>query len=120
MTRLLQIPHEQRPFDGEGVLIFYDGPQLLWLPVEGSRLLALGLPPEAGACPYLVAELTEDQAQALLRNEVTLRSLYQTATLWLLADYGADELTLEPVLYVSEDWLPGDVRLQLHERLARA
>lgn len=115
MTTTLQfaIPHEQRPFAGEDVLVFYDGPIVFWLPVAGRRLLATALPPEAGVCPYLVAELTADQADALLANKVTLRSVYQGAKArWLMSDYGADVLTLDPITYIGESWLPGDVPLR--------
>lgn len=115
MTTTLQfaIPHEQRPFADDDVLVFYDGPIVFWLPVAGRRLLATALPPEAGVCPYLVAELTADQADALLANKVTLRSVYQGAKArWLMSDYGADVLTLDPITYIGEAWLPGDVPLR--------
>lgn len=114
MTTTLQfaIPHEQRPFADDDVLVFNDGPLVFWLPVAGRRLLATALPHEAGACPYLVAELTAHQADALLANEVTLRSVYKAAKLrWLMADYGADILTLDPITHIGENWLPGDVPL---------
>ncbi len=115
MTTTLQfaIPHEQRPFADDDVLVFYDGPIVFWFPVAGRRLLATALPPEAGVCPYLVAELTADQADALLANKVTLRSVYQGAKArWLMSDYGADVLTLDPITYIGESWLPGDVPLR--------
>ncbi len=43
---------------------------------------------------------------------ITLDIAYKEANaLWLMADYGADSLILEPVLYIAADWLPGDVLL---------
>ena len=108
----LDIPKEQRPFLPENVLIYYDGPQLFWLPVPDRYFLAVALPDSAGPWPFLVAELTEDRATLLKSRGITLDTAYKEANaLWLMADYGADSLILEPVLYIATDWLPGDVLL---------
>lgn len=112
----LAIPHEQRPFGGDDVLIYYDGPLLFFLPVPEQRLLAIALPADAGTCPFLVVELTEEQARAMLANEVTLRSVVLAASgAWFMPDYGADSLVLEPRTSIPQAWLPGDVRLQLED-----
>ncbi|KWA83824.1 hypothetical protein WL29_20890 [Burkholderia ubonensis] len=115
MTTLnLAIPHEKRPFDGPDVLVYYDGPQLFWLPYEGRRLLAVALPTEAGRCPFLVVELTEDQAQAVEGNRITMRAACLAAQAkWVMPDYGAENLVFVPLDAIPEAWLPGDVLLRL-------
>ncbi|KVP17373.1 hypothetical protein [Burkholderia ubonensis] len=114
MTTLkLTIPHDKRPYFGPGVLAYYDGPQLFWLPCEGRKLLAVGLPDEAGHWPFLVGELTEDQAQALEGNRITLRAVFLSAwAKWVMRDYDAETLVLEPLDAIPDVWLPGDVLLQ--------
>ena len=115
MTTLnLALPHDKRPFCGPDVLAYYDGPQLFWLPAEGRRLLAVGLPDDAGRYPFLVVEMTEAQAQAVAGNRITLRAACLAGTAkWVMRDYDADVLVLEPLDAIPEAWLPGDVLLRL-------
>ncbi|KVP75549.1 hypothetical protein WJ96_07535 [Burkholderia ubonensis] len=115
MTTLnIALPHDKRPFCGPDVLAYYDGPQLFWLPCDGRRLLAVGLPDEAGHWPFLVVELTEDQAQAVEGNRITMRAVFLAASAkWVMRDYDAETLVLEPLEVIPEDWLPGDVLLRL-------
>lgn len=113
-TLLLDIPQEQRPFAGPEVLVYYDGPQLFWLPVPGRRLLALSLVPVEGRCPYVVVELTQEVAEALEGNRMTLKAAFEAATSsWLMPDYGAAALELQPLAGIPEQWLPGAVLLRL-------
>jgi hypothetical protein len=113
-TLNIAIQHDKRPFCGSDVLFYYDGPLLFWLPCEGRRLLAVALPVEAGKWPFLVVELSEEQAQDLEGNRVTLRAVCLACKAkWLMRDYGADSLALEPLEGVlPEEWLPGDVLLR--------
>jgi hypothetical protein len=112
-TLNLAIPHDKRPFGGPDVLFYYDGPQLFWLPCEGRRLLAVGLPDEVGHWPFLVVELTEEQAQAVEGNRLTLRAACLTGKAqWLMRSYDADPLVLEPLDGIPEEWLPGDLMLR--------
>jgi hypothetical protein len=109
----LSIPHDKRPFCGPDVLCYYDGPLLFWLPVEGRRLLSVALPDEAGRWPFLVVEVTDEQALALESNQLTLRAAVLAAgEKWHLRDYDAETLVLEPLDSVPEAWLPGDVMLK--------
>ena len=111
----LPIPHESRPFSGDDVLAYYDGPLIFWLPCPGRRLLTFALPDEAGPHPFLVVEATEEQAQAFLTNRLTAQGICLAAQqAWLMPDYGADTLTLEPLASIPAEWLPGDVMLHLH------
>lgn len=111
----IPIPAAGRPYSGPDVLYYYDGPLLFWLPSPGRNLLALALPEEVGAWPFLVSELTDEQARALLEGALTLRSAVVLAREnWLLADYGSERFwTLSPMEDVPEDWLPGDLPLGL-------
>ena len=112
MTTLhLALNHDQRPFGGASVLVYYDGPQLFWLPCQDRRLLAFALP-SGGRWPFLVVELNSAQADAVEANQLTLRGACLTATAkWLMPDYDAPELVLTPLDQIPEDWLPGDVML---------
>jgi hypothetical protein len=112
MTTLhLALKPDQRPFDGASVLVYYDGPQLFWLPCPERRLLAFCIP-DGGRWPFLVIELSSAQADAVETNQLTLRAACLTATAkWLMPDYDAPELILTPVAQIPEDWLPGDVML---------
>ena len=110
----LAIPPEQRPFCDEAVLVYYDGPQVFWLPCPGRRLLAFSVPNSAGPDPFLVIEVTESQAHALISNQLTVRGICLAAQgAWLMPDYGADTLVLEPLEAIPSEWLPGDVMLYL-------
>jgi hypothetical protein len=113
-TLNLVIQPDKRPYCGSDVLCYYDGPQLFWLPCEGRRLLAVALPDDAGQWPFLVVELTEEQAQNLEGNRVTLLAVCLACKAkWHMRDYGADTLVLEPLSGpLSDDWLPGDVLLR--------
>jgi hypothetical protein len=112
-TLHLALNPDQRPFGGADVLVYYDGPQLFWLPCPGRRLLAFALP-DGGKWPFLVVELTESDAAALAANRLTLRAAcLGAAAKWLMPDYDAAELVLEPLGALPADWLPGDVMLSL-------
>jgi hypothetical protein len=115
MTTLqIALAHDQRPFGGMDVLVYYDGPQLFWLPFNGRRLLALSLPNDAGKWPFLVVELTDTQAQDLEGNRLTVRAACLAAQArWVMRDYDAQPLVLEPLDTVPADWLPGDVLLNM-------
>lgn len=114
-TLTIPIEPECRPFDGDEVLAFYDGPIMFWLPWEQGRLLAIALPDEAGAHPFLVVEVSEENACALLTNRKTVRKVFmECPRAWLMADYGrAGALLLEPLVSIPDEWLPGDVMLYL-------
>lgn len=112
----LTIPHNERPFSGGAVLVYYDGPMLFWLPVAGQHWLAMALPAGAGKWPYLVMELPQAQAEALWANQLTLLAAVRAAErCWLMPDYGADQLVLSLVTEIPVDWLPGDVCLAKQE-----
>jgi len=105
-----------RPSQPSDTLLYYDGPLLHWLPVEGRRLLAIALlePVEGhdAVWPFLVCEMTEQGAQALLNDELTLLGAVLSAEgRYLLPNYGAEVMELIPVECVPEDWLPGDAFL---------
>lgn len=109
----LAVPHAQRPFAAEGVLMFYDGPLIFWLPHPSLRLLAFAVLSQEQAYPCLVVEVTAEQAQAFLANQLSARRLcLESQQAWHLPDYGADELILEPLGSIPANWLPGDVMLQ--------
>lgn len=111
----LSIAPEYRPFDGDAVLLYYDGPIMFWLPGASVRLLAIALPDEAGPHPFLVVEVPQETADALLGNRMTVRRVCLSAPQsWLMPDYGQDgPLVLTPLASIPEKWLPGDVTLYL-------
>ena len=112
-TLKLALPHAQRPFFGEGVLMFYNGPLIFWLPHPSLRLLAFAVPIQQQQYPCLVVEVSAEQAQAFLSNQISARRLcLEARQAWHLPDYGADELILEPLAGIPVNWLPGDVMLQ--------
>lgn len=113
-TLNLEIERDKRPFGGADVLFYYDGPQLFWLPVDGRRLLAVALPDDVGTWPFLVVELSEGQAQDLEENRVTLLAVCEACQQrWLMRDYGAERLVLEPLVgALVDEWKPGDVKLR--------
>ena len=93
------------------MLVYYDGPQLFWLPCEGRQLLAFALP-SGGRWPFLVIELTAEQVADLVNNKLSARAAcIGAAEKWLMPDYDAAELVLEQLLDIPADWLPGDVML---------
>ena len=103
---------ERRPFAGEGVLCYYNGPMLMWLDSGMDRYLAVALDDSAGPWPFLLARLDADAQEDLLAGRMTLRDAFTGR--WprlLLRDYGAPSLVVEPVDDVPEDWMPGDVCL---------
>jgi len=108
----LSIPHAQRPYADEGVLMFYDGPLLFWLPHTDHRLLAVSLETQDQRYPCLVVAVDAAQEKALLENQLTIRRVFGEARhAWRLADYGADELVAEPLSRIEAVDLPGDVML---------
>ncbi len=132
-TLILDVPRSRRPYASSEVLDYYDGPLLFWLPetalahgellsgasyasVFGARkLLVLALPEDAGDWPFLVAAVEPKMASAMEANKVTLLDAMQSAIpaghCYLMRDYGADLLELQPLTEVLDDWLPGDVSL---------
>ncbi len=114
----LALARSERPYSGEHVLYYYDGPLLFWLPHPELKLLAVALPEEAGPWPFLVASVGAEQAQALLFNKLTLqRTVLTSQANFLMADYGAETLELIPLDVVPPQWLPGDVCLTRDEVL---
>lgn len=107
-TLNLTIAHDQRPFFGPTVLMFYDGPQVFWLPVPGRSLLALALG-DGGPWPFLVIELSLEQAVAIAAGDMSFRAACLAASdQWLMPDYDADQLVLVPLDAIPEAWLPRD------------
>lgn len=105
MTLRLDIPPAQRPYGPNGTLIFYDGPQLLWLPVLDQHLLAIALPDDAGPWPFLVCRVHDEVVPTL--TLAGLRAIVLGAEAWyLLRDYGAPELILDSLAEVPEEWRP--------------
>lgn len=126
---ILDVRRSQRPYTSSEVLAHNDGPLLFWLPatalvhgellsgasyasVFGERkLLVLALPDDAGDWPFLVSAVEPQMASALDANEVPLikavQSAIPTGHCYLLKDYGADLLELQPLKEVPADWLPG-------------
>lgn len=107
-TAALTISLRERPFDGPEVLVFHDGPALMWLPAGDAqgRLLALALPEDAGPYPFLVARLATETAAALEAGRIDLREAFLSSSCFLLPDYGAEDLVLQPVSSPPDDWLP--------------
>lgn len=108
---LLELTH--RPFGPDEVLVFYDGPQLMWLTGMATRYLAVALPEDAGRWPFLLVALAESAQQSLDAGSMTLRQAFTTCgAVWLLPDYDAEVLVAHRMHHVPEDWLPGDVPLR--------
>lgn len=109
----LDIPYALRPGAPHETLLYYDGPLLFWLPAEGRHLLAVALlDGPHGAWPFLVAELSAQDAQALLSGQKTLQSAVKEALgWWLMPDYDAERLEFRRLTEVPAEWLPGDVFL---------
>lgn len=107
------IPYDQRPGAPEDTLLYYDGPLLFWLPAEGRHLLAVALPEGPhGPWPFLLAELSAPDAQALLSGQKTLQATVKDALgWWLMPDYDAERLEFRRLTVVPAEWLPGDVVL---------
>lgn len=102
----LDVPRSQRPYGPDETLAYYDGPLLFWLPAPGQHLLAIALPEDAGPWPFLVCQLS--QAAAADVRLGALRGIVCAAEAWfLMRDYGAPLLELEPVAELPEEWLPG-------------
>lgn len=106
----LGIPPAGRPFSQEdAVLACYDGPLLMVLesPVLGL-LLAQALPLSAGVWPFLVVPTTPEAVAELRLPRSQLRGWLTSAqTAYLLRDYGAQDLVVEPLpLPLPEEWLP--------------
>jgi hypothetical protein len=100
------------PCSADEVLYYCNGPQVFWLPHPELLLLAVALPDEAGSWPFLVVEMAADAAKALETNRLTLLAAVQGgARHYLLADFNAEILALQPLPAVPPAWLPGDVTL---------
>jgi hypothetical protein len=110
----IDLSREQRPSSPDETLVYYDGPQLFWLPSpEGQHWLALALPDDVGPWPFLVCDLTESAANSLLTGASLRATVLGAQTHWLLRDYEEEVLQMEPLSTLPEDWLPGDVALSL-------
>lgn len=112
-TITLSLPFSERPYGPEQTLLYYDGPLLFWLPgMDSRRYLFALLPDEVGPWPFVVADLPAEAAQAIDDNKMTLQAAYTGPwPKYLLKNYDAEELVLEELECVPEDWLPGDVCL---------
>lgn len=114
-TLTLTLPFIERPFCGDDVLVFYDGPLVFWLPCQSqdaTRLLCIALPREVGRGPFLVVTMTHRAAAALENNELTLQgAALGPGPKYLMADYDALLLVLQPLDTVPGHWLPGAVML---------
>lgn len=108
----LELNVEQRPTGPAEVLIYYDGPALMWLDTPHQRYLAVALPDDAGRWPFLLVGLSAAEQQQVESGTLTLRCAYTNAeAVWLLPDYDADVLTAHRIENLPEHWLPGDVGL---------
>lgn len=117
----LAIPREARPFcDEPAVLNYYDGPLLMVLssPLWGD-MLAMALPDEEGPWPFLLAPVSPEQLDSIkvhlreyageqLMNGRGVRDHFTAAsTVFLLRDYGAQDLAATPLDQpLPDEWLP--------------
>jgi hypothetical protein len=109
-TLELNVAH--RPFGPDEVLLYYDGPVLMWLDTPQERYLAVSLPDDGGRWPFLLVGLSSKEQQQLESGALTLRRAYTNAVaVWLLPDYDAEVLLAHRLEEVPEHWLPGDVGL---------
>jgi hypothetical protein len=107
---ILDIAHAQRPFSGDTVLLYYDGPLLFTIPNEdGSHYLFAGLEPEAGVWPFVVAHLSVEQYKEFYEFRLTVANAFLQSPSYLVRDYGDEKIILEPLERVPQNWLPGDV-----------
>ncbi len=115
MTRVLNIPLEQRLYAPETTLVYYDGPQLFWLAeMHGYRYLAICIEGLIEApWPFLVVKMTPFACARLMAGTLPLRqAVLEGEACYLLADYGAEALELVGIVsQIPEDWLPGNVPL---------
>jgi hypothetical protein len=103
---------EHRPIGPDEVLLYYDGPQLMWLKTASSRYLAVALPQDAGRWPFLLVALTDTAQHALETGALSLRRAFtENGPVWVLPDYDAEVLRAHRIHPVPGDWLPGDVPL---------
>lgn len=109
MKITLTIPLSPNNPEGADVLMYYDGPLVMWLPHEALRLLAIALPDEAGPWPFLVVQLTHEQASALENGTLTLKgAVVASGARYLLKEFGTKVLEMALLSAVPEEWLPGD------------
>lgn len=115
MTRVLNVPREQRPYAPETTLVYYDGPQLFWLTeTHGHRYLAICIEGLVEApWPFLVVKMTPCACARLMAGTLPLRqAVLEGEACYLLADYGAETLELVGIVgQTPETWLPGNVPL---------
>jgi hypothetical protein len=110
---VIELNVEHRPFGPDEVLLYYDGPVLMWLDTPQGRYLAVSLPDDGGRWPFLVVELNSAEQQKLESGALTLRHAYTNAeAVWLLPDYDAEVLVAHRLDEIPEHWLPGDVGLR--------
>lgn len=105
----LDIPVNKRPFSGDTVLMYYDGPLLFHIPYQGNQLVFVALADDAGEAPFLVANISQENFNEFYNCKISLQDIYLNAPLYLVRDYDAEILVLEPVAGVPSDWIPGDL-----------
>jgi len=112
LPRTLELRLAHRPFGPKEVLIYYDGPVLMWLDTADGVFLAVALPADAGKWPFLLVKLDTYARRNLEAGVLTLRNAYTAAdAVWHLPDYDADVLVAHRLEAIPEHWLPGDVGL---------
>jgi hypothetical protein len=87
-----EIADINRPYDPADVLLYYDGPLLMWSPIPNRHLLALALMDDGvGVWPFLVVEVFQESADALMGNRLTRLPAVQSAqSKYLLRDFRAE------------------------------
>ncbi len=106
---------ESRPQAPDEVLSYYDGPVLMWLHArDGRQFLATALPEDGGEWPFLLLDVSDAWRERLEAGHATLREAYTArgAMLYLLPDYGAEDLEIEELDELPEHWLPADEYLE--------
>ncbi len=103
----LDIAPALRPYGGEDVLAYYDGPLLFFLPHPTRHLLAVAAEEGQGRWPFYILELDAAARQALEQDSQPFRdTLLSARACWLMRDYDAQPLVLEPLEGFPEDALP--------------
>ncbi len=103
----IELPLALRPFGGDDVLAYYDGPLLFFLPGTERHLLAVAAEESLGRWPFYVVELDEAGRQAILADSRPFRDILLSArACWLMRDYDAQPLALEPLDAFPSDSLP--------------
>lgn len=107
--RVVTLPKSERPYLPDDSLVYYDGPLVLWLAIDGLLYLAIALPESEDApWPFLLAEVSPAQQALVNAGALPLRTaVLQSPALYYLPDYWADLLVLSPAPNPpAEAWLP--------------